>query len=1375
MAFLILLLCTGICAPAQGLREEMSLNGEWRMLVTKSSSYPTRSNAWKPVKIPSLRTGRALGESEFGWFRREITVPESWQGRRIFLKLGGARYHSRVYLDGKLLAERLEGWTPFEIELTDKLEAGELHNLVVCVQDWGATFVKGYRLPSDATGDLRGVPKQKVIAPIGGYFYMHGLWDDVGLLSRPKLYLDDVAIVTSVRKGTLSVSGGVSDHIKGHWVEGKVLDGDKVVLTLSASQINSHGRWQLETPFPDAQFWSPENPHLYHLELTLSEKPNGEKLDVYRERFGFRELWAEGPDFYFNGVKRHLLASSGWPEVRNQTDEEVRNSLEKMKAGNNIAFRLHTQPWQKKWLRLADEVGMMIIEEGALWCDGSGGYLYSDQRFWDNTREHLAGMVRRDRNHASLVMWSLENEILHCGASRYYPDAEKKLAELGVFVKELDPSHLITYESDLDPGGVADVIGLHYPHEMPQYADYPNTADWLDKTVKTGTEGDLMGSRGKDFHWDRKKPLYIGEFLWIPYQDYSPGTVFFGDEVYTDRRGFNLKAKALAWIDQTLAYRRAGVSGTCPWTFAGRGGTFSTENVLYQTQKKVYEPVAAFLRERDQRFYAGETITRTYDVFNDSAAPHVLALRWSLGKDGPSGTHDLQLPPGGYEAVTITIQLPDIQQRWDASLNADLLANGEAVHKTSRMISVNPRQKITVPKETKLLIYDPDKTWSKGISHLKHVVLSSLSDLTDFSPTESILIIAPNTLKKNKAADKAIVGIKRPEQRELHSFLKQGGRAIVLEQDSLDELSLGIPLVNHSSTMTFPTGGNHPILKGLSAEDFKFWRGDHYVSRSEMTRPERSGARTLLVSGGDNNLAQGPLVEIPFGKGTVILCQALVGEKLLTEPAAGMLFSNAVSYLARKEPMPIAGTFVLSEDDAFIQKLSDLGIAYTELNKPPTAEELRKANLLILHEGGKLITSSSTAIQEFLMESDNSRTIYWHAPDAEAFDKLGRMLEMDKFAIVPSNGPLIVKNIKNEFLTGICREDLTYVGRLVGARTWYRQYEPDPAIIDRCLAPVSDSGSSDRLEAEEMALEGIYVHATDSGREVIFASGGVASRSFEVRKAGDYRVAVLAGGTPAEGVYPRFELSINGKDSGSMTLTERAVKPYTLMVELPQGEVELKLAFVNDIQTADEDRNLLVDAILVDKQPIPVSELQILTMPLALAAGESNNTRIVVDCVRWDTHDVIRGRRYASALLANLGASFESPKEEPSWIPPSAVEPVGTIPYFRKDDREIGLAASGTVEAQFECMTEGQYAVLIRGRSTPAQGQYGIASVAVDGRKVGEAEIKTSFAGNFHVGKVKLSQGKHKVTVAFINDFNRNGEDRNLYIRGIGFRLEEEN
>jgi hypothetical protein len=321
---------------------------------------------------------------------------------------------------------------------------------------------------------------------------------------------------------------------------------------------------------------------------------------------------------------------------------------------------------------------------------------------------------------------------------------------------------------------------------------------------------------------------------------------------------------------------------------------------------------------------------------------------------------------------------------------------------------------------------------------------------------------------------------------------------------------------------------------------------------------------------------------------------------------------------------------------------------------------------------------------------------------------------------------------------------------------------------------VSTPGSLDRLELEEMDLHGVHVHPTDSGREVMFASSGTATRVFRVAKKGYYRIVVLAGGTPAEGVYPRFEIRINGKPSGSMTLTGGKIDRYALFAELPHGEVELKLAFVNDIQTATEDRNLLVDAILVDKEPIPASELQVMTLPLALAAREIGSMRIVVDCVRWDTHDVARGRRYASALMANLGASFEVPEEEPSWIPLSAIEPVGTIPYFRKDNQEISLVAGGTVEAQFECATEGLYSVLIRGRSTPAQGQFGIASVVVDDQEIGDAEVKTRLDGNFLVGKIQLSQGKHRVTAAFINDLYRDGEDRNLYIKGIGFRLEED-
>lgn len=164
------------------------------------------------------------------------------------------------------------------------------------------------------------------------------------------------------------------------------------------------------------------------------------------------------------------------------------------------------------------------------------------------------------------------------------------------------------------------------------------------------------------------------------------------------------------------------------------------------------------------------------------------------------------------------------------------------------------------------------------------VVFSSLN------PAEDIVIIDENVLGTPESpAQFDTEGFRR--------FLSAGGRALVLAQGTLDPLGLGVNLTDHASTMAFPLAPNHPLLAGLEPTDFKWWADGHYISRREVIREGRNGLELHLVTGGFNALAQGPFADLPFGDGHVVLMQLLAGSKRAAEPAAEILYKNAVSYL----------------------------------------------------------------------------------------------------------------------------------------------------------------------------------------------------------------------------------------------------------------------------------------------------------------------------------------------------------------------------------------------------------------------------------------------------------------------------------------------
>ena len=162
----------------------------------------------------------------------------------------------------------------------------------------------------------------------------------------------------------------------------------------------------------------------------------------------------------------------------------------------------------------------------------------------------------------------------------------------------------IYFESDGDPGGVADAIGLHYVHEYPQYTCWPNEAYWLDRPFQPDAPG--SASTSEPFVWKKEKPMYIGEFLWVP-----SGTPA-GKPCSSATRRIGILHRTLVGQGRSMEDADTGIpSPGSRWhvPLDGRHG-LDESNPLYRAHQYAYQPIAAYCHDYDRRFYAGEWVCR---------------------------------------------------------------------------------------------------------------------------------------------------------------------------------------------------------------------------------------------------------------------------------------------------------------------------------------------------------------------------------------------------------------------------------------------------------------------------------------------------------------------------------------------------------------------------------------------------------------------------------------------------------------------------------------------------------------------------------------------------------------------------------------------
>lgn len=1356
-------------AAGWGNRLETSLDGRWQFVRVASLDDPLPKTGWQNTDVPGLLDGY---RSERAWFRRSFEVPADWQGRRLILHFGGVKYNSRVLVNGVTVGGCFNGYDAFELDISEAVLFGERNELLVGVHDWTGVFSAPLADFPDVDWDtLRIVPADRILSPVGGLFNLYGIWDSVRLQVSSPVTVDSVFVRPLVMEGRLEVdvtitntgsdgfSAPLQARVFGWYGSGRdesgqwILQGEPLA-TFAAQPVSLEvGQSQMVTLSLDApplDRWDPYHPNLYILETGFAQQDG----DALRVRFGYRQLTIQGGDFYLNGEKIHMLATSWWPTGAGDSRTLVESQLRAIRGMNAVAFRTHTQPWQQIWYELADEVGVMMIPEGAVWNDDAS-YRVNDPAFWGHYRDHLLAMVAKLRNHPSVVMWSLENEF-YGNRVRDGLATEGYLSQVGQAVKQADPTRPITYESDGDPGGVADVIGLHYPNEFPLYRNWPADAYWLDTALYESGGGGMFWSE-RPFVWDRRKPLYVGEYLWIPAPDPSSQTVFFGDQAYRNYAAYRTLAKAEAWKMQILAYRHYEVSGHSPWTVIEHGPLDET-NPLWIVQRDMYRPLAAFLNEYDSRFYSGEMVTRTVELFNDTMRAQAgIRFRWTLmagETELDSGEESLSMPSGDHQERTLSLRMPIVDKRTDLLLRLTLsVADEEQFRQDYPLFVFPPVGKWTLPRDG-LDIYDPSGTLPRAWLDLGANKLDRLEDWNG----QAVLVIGPQALQNQDHNARTF----------LNEKVDAGGRILVLPQEETASAVLPVPVGSLGSSLAFIQVGSHPVMEGFSADDFRWWRGDLQVSTNEVARTGIGGAIPLLVSGSMQGIANSPLLEVRQGKGTWLLCQLQVIEKLEREPVARPLLEQMLRYLGEYEALGGGVRFV---DQSGRLPASTLlhQLDWQSLDGDWASLQYPQVRTLVVHGSLADIADHLDLMRSYLQSGG---TILFDQPDPDMFDAIQVNWSLP-VETQPYQGVTLKNDGEGMLSDLLALEDLYWLGK------------PGPqSHIESPLA--SDMASlifAPRVDVSQLTMtlaargaDIVWGGADRTENGINFYSNARVEWMVDVpESAGGLALITLLGrGDLAGDEFPKAAIWLDDRTVGIVSVGASSLQKYSLWVQAEAGQHRLAVEFINDYYDPPADRNLFIAAYAITPA-YESQDVRLYTTPPSLIEMPIGSGRLLINTIRWDQTrgNGIKAQRFFASLLTGLGVRWK-PNAAIINIQAESMTAQAGLPYFTRAADHVAWVTDGYIQGVVSIPEGGDYQIGILGRGTPVMGIYPILQIHLDGVYLGQVEI-ASDTWTYHTIQANLPSGEHTLRLSFVNDsYSPNtGEDRNVWVDEVQLVLIE--
>jgi beta-galactosidase/beta-glucuronidase len=453
----------------------INLNGTWDFTMQTKVENPGEN--WKTIPatfdkkiiVPFVPESKlsGIGYTDYiqgAWYRRKISVPDDWQGQRIFINFGGVDFDSRSWINNQLVGRHVGGTGSFSFEITKALHKGE-NEIVLYAYD-------------DVMSDKQPLGKQaRPEKPRWGsitYTRTTGIWQTVWLEAKPLKYIERAFIIPDLDNGEFSVLPEFKGAEYGDKFEVNVTtpDGKKAG---SGSAPASDGQ-PIIVKISNPHAWSPTDPYLYNIELVL--RTGSGETDVVKSYSGLRKFHIEGNKFYLNNKPiflRMVLDQGFYPDGiwTAPTDAALKGDIQlSMAAGFNSA-RLHQKVFEARFHYWADKLGYLTWGEFADW---GGVHNFREIEGLFNQMNEWREAIVRDRNHPSIVAWTPFNETSGAASNNleFYRSVVTNFYQL---THALDPTRPVNTTSGY-VNVVTDIFTVHdYTQDAVLFKERYSTVD----------------------------------------------------------------------------------------------------------------------------------------------------------------------------------------------------------------------------------------------------------------------------------------------------------------------------------------------------------------------------------------------------------------------------------------------------------------------------------------------------------------------------------------------------------------------------------------------------------------------------------------------------------------------------------------------------------------------------------------------------------------------------------------------------------------------------------------------------------------------------------------------------------------------------------